>query len=1277
MRKVRKGLLAVGLIFFFVGLSMGEGERRVLLKITFEEGLKPEKGGYFKKLTYGSSKNIEFVEGKEGKAIRVGVKGDDIYQVVYFFKDSGLSAHNGSLEFWFRPLDWEVTEDNNHALVNFMGGSSYMAIDKIGVRGGSTKLRFIYGIQNKGYNNLQMDIKKKEKGHWYHVLVGWSEEKIVMQLDGEEKELEVDPRIVPVENFKNMRLGFTKGCPIAEGLTDIDTLIIYDRSPEELSRTEHLPYVVVGRRKGEIHIDGSLKEKGWGNSVLLTGFVDIRRGLYSLFQPSVYLLYDEKFLYIGVESPLEEGKELVSNAETRDSPVWRDDCVEIYLDPTPQTIDAYQIVINSKGTIFDEILNRNNEKGNDDVTWNIEGMEVGNRVEENRWTLEVKIPFSSLGVKSPEEGREWLFNVCRTIPGWGYFSLCNVRGAYYQREHLGTLLFSSNLPQVRISSWGELYNQKADLLFGYRGGEDRKVEAIVEVKKWDHMSGRFVVIRSSKVNLTEKVKAIFKGGKEAIPTTGRIEVTVRSDGEKIYQQWLPYEKIASLEITRLMITGRRREKLNIFFQQNIKPFKNRITIMDKEGTTVISSEVKIPRNPLLLDISELTPGEYKVRLEAIDGEGKILQSDQKEFTVFSFPPPWEGNRIGISERVPFPWTPVKIKKEGGRIRVSCWGREYVFPSTSLLPQRILSQSKDYVRDSRLILYVDGEEIALKDVKHRVIQKNDLYCLMEGEAHSEKCEVRMKVKVEFDGFAQFEISLSPVGKIRLDGLRLEWRMPSEYTRLLNSGYRSLKDTGYLPSRWKRHLTLDFPYFWVGDEDGGVIFFAIPRDGWRNKDPLRQVEIKHGEMETVVRINMVDKPFEMTEEIARRINYKFGLMATPVRPLVEGYRHWRISSSLEREGTNFNIWCITNKWDCYPEWEITPSLRSMRRKGIRSTWYLSYALASPNSPEFIYMGDQWEKNPPCAPYGKQSWKLMKIGYCPVKGYRDFFLWRLAQSMKDPALDGLYFDNTFLTACRREDHGHGYIGIDGKRKPDYPIEDFRAWLLRIYNFVKERDRSSPIVMHISGKTAYLPSYSFFDAIVDGELGFEEIKKAGGSYYWLSLDKFRAEFMGRVWGYPVIFLPEFPISQKPKFWSSDKCTPIVRHLIGLCLVHDTLFWACRAPHKVYLGVWKALNRFGLDDGDEFIPYWERDTGIKLTPKDDNLVVSAYVKRKEHKALLVIFNNTDKERTVKVKLSPHKFFGEGVEIRDMEEDRRLGEGCEFDLLIKKRDFRLVMVEKK
>jgi len=151
-----------------------------------------------------------------------------------------------------------------------------------------------------------------------------------------------------------------------------------------------------------IKIDGVIDPKEWGKAAQVTTFksLDSKEKVPAAGQTLAYLTFDSTHLYFAFRSVGPTGN-LVAKQEGRDSMVWEDDSIELFIQPdTSLGLDSYyQLVVNSKGVLFDT-------KGEHDNAWN-GPWTVATSVAPDSWTCEGSIPLAaiSLTAKQLRDGR--------------------------------------------------------------------------------------------------------------------------------------------------------------------------------------------------------------------------------------------------------------------------------------------------------------------------------------------------------------------------------------------------------------------------------------------------------------------------------------------------------------------------------------------------------------------------------------------------------------------------------------------------------------------------------------------------------------------------------------------------------------------------------------------------------------------------------------------------------------------------------------------------------
>jgi tetratricopeptide (TPR) repeat protein len=175
-------------------------------------------------------------------------------------------------------------------------------------------------------------------------------------------------------------------------------------------------------------IDGELSEPCWQNATKIDKFYQCLNkftAVPSVGKAEIRMGYTADAIYIAYRAFEKSTKGIARNVKNRDDEVWKDDCTEIFFDPLHSYKTHYQIIINALGTVADI-----NHKPNPDKSWNAE-IEVKAKVEEQQWTLEIRIPVKDMGKQSVESGAIWGFDITTTrcgnmseqgqwVPTYGY-----------------------------------------------------------------------------------------------------------------------------------------------------------------------------------------------------------------------------------------------------------------------------------------------------------------------------------------------------------------------------------------------------------------------------------------------------------------------------------------------------------------------------------------------------------------------------------------------------------------------------------------------------------------------------------------------------------------------------------------------------------------------------------------------------------------------------------------------------------------------------------------
>jgi hypothetical protein len=182
-------------------------------------------------------------------------------------------------------------------------------------------------------------------------------------------------------------------------------------------------------------IDGRLDEICWQEANWVGGFDLVNFSGAPKFSTKVLVAYDEFNLYVAFLC-YDDMNHLSQDLQLgRDDWVWKDDCVEVFMDVNHDHRDYYHIITNRTGARYDEIgrLRAKSWDGN----W-----QVGVGYASDHWTVELAIPFRDLGRGTPVPGEVWGINFARehqSVPEFSSWTQSFF--TFHQPRNFGHIIF--------------------------------------------------------------------------------------------------------------------------------------------------------------------------------------------------------------------------------------------------------------------------------------------------------------------------------------------------------------------------------------------------------------------------------------------------------------------------------------------------------------------------------------------------------------------------------------------------------------------------------------------------------------------------------------------------------------------------------------------------------------------------------------------------------------------------------------------------------------------
>lgn len=200
-------------------------------------------------------------------------------------------------------------------------------------------------------------------------------------------------------------------------------------------------------------IDGILNDEAWSIAepvpltLAETGKPASRTTLASM-------CWDNENLYISFEC---EDPEIWATLENHDDPIYDQDVVEVFLDPDGDLTTYFELEWSPKNVVFDASFDAEHGRplGSEAArAWTCVGMKsavavdglLGGSDKDRGWTVEIAIPFASLGRQTPKVGEEWRGNLYRIdyrpepaeFQAWS----STVVLSFHETLRFGTILFT-------------------------------------------------------------------------------------------------------------------------------------------------------------------------------------------------------------------------------------------------------------------------------------------------------------------------------------------------------------------------------------------------------------------------------------------------------------------------------------------------------------------------------------------------------------------------------------------------------------------------------------------------------------------------------------------------------------------------------------------------------------------------------------------------------------------------------------------------------------------
>ncbi|MBE6405272.1 MAG: hypothetical protein E7040_04550 [Lentisphaerae bacterium] len=1201
-------------------------------------------------------KKPEFVEGYKGKGFKTG----NSHEALKYSALKNVNGQSGTITFWQKKLD-HVEFNTNDKL--------HHIFFELNERGRNT-LFYKYGYSFRPWILERYLFEKKnqtatvslpgentyDKKAWHQYAYVWDNQKASLYMDGICVGTVVKKAPAPAtSNVGSITFGQSWGGWNKGNNRIMDEISIYGKAltPAEiyyLYQKERItppkPEFTLAPAAGKVTTDGKMSAGEYDNATAFPLLFNSATGSVAEVPAVLYLTYDKDNLYFFLKSPL--GKKAFELAHTalldgmflrqrgdHDQDIDNDD--SLILDFLYNTMNYY-MAVNTLDIKYDYTISAKKEIF---LKWTPKWKTVS-AVNENGWQVEGFIPLKDLGI-TPADGTVFEANFARN---WKKLKLQTEsliqdpnsgKGGFRKEKFYGKFtLAGKNTVAVRIDDI-EKFDCNGIKFKGFLQNAGQKVQDVRYQLKagtkilWDQTT-RIQPGKSVEISYYTKFPA----------SVMNISFLVTSkDGKQVYFKLdNPVYSLDDIQLRIAPIPSKQMVSVSGSFPQlNINPDNTKAVVeifKDKKSLWKIVIELSELAFQTELSLKGYAPGDYRVNVKLVENG---ITAAEKETVISHLPmPAWYGNKIGISDKVPSPWIPVKVKEN----TVSLLNSGYDFGKNPL-PEKIFVEGENILAAPISVATDEGKLI----MKNKVLSRKDTEAVIEGKGSLGGVDFVMNTTVEYDGFMWHKFTLKPHAKgVTVNKLQIVIPLKKEYGDLIVPYDYTLSTTGTL-TKWNgtnRPL-------WVGSAEKGISFVAEHSHNWGLDHSNQALEAERTANNTVMKINLINTPTLLTGDET----FEFSLQATPAKPVDPGYRDMRFCASKDlntvfkdEENKDFLIWWAGG-WGkvsqtcgdvCYPfvRENLTAGNYNKtfgKNNRISVLPYFQLHETWGDSKEFKQFGYEWicSSNMPVITVSDTRNNRMPV--CQAsRSFQDFDLWGLQQFVKQCNLRGFYFDMSQPRECTNTAHGCGYLK-NGQVLPTTNYRGARQMVKRIYTMLREHRSDSFIIYHNSGQIC-AQVHGFAGAFIDGENFNSRLVKNRGYQEILRPDVFRAEYMGRNFGVIGAMLPEFRIDNDIRnYLNGKKHSPSAKaaydeldahqnYLFGLALLHDCQINTGWLYHKknTYRS-FAILRDMDYRKGKlTFVPYWKQ-TICKTDPKRE--IVSFY--KDKGKAYAVVMNLENNKR--------------------------------------------------
>lgn len=1311
-----------------------------------------------------------FVPGMIGQALSSGN-----FDLSYDLGKEARIERAGSAAIWVAARQskpdytyfWPFKVHGNHRLI---------MLGRMGDRANDCALYAYTSFNDKGTSSVAGSASGWKEGQWHLLVVNWGPDWVELSVDGNAPTRAAAPlafREPTPDKLDPARLSVSSPRPSGDqflldemmvfstplGAAEIQwlyensrTAAIRPAQPPATTGTApatrtaatgtaddyHVPQLRLPLMMQPPKIDGRVDEQEWAGAPRMEGFCGGQR--LEPRQASFWVGSDGKELFIAMISQTPPGGRLLSRVNPapgdRDAPAWLDDSVEVTLEsPRVDTAgrrQTYRATINAKGAIDDQC--RLSDGGVEPWRghWRLASQVVG-----DRWHFEAVLPLADVQVGPEDILKPFGLAIARNwkqcpLPGRGEWG--PLGGIARLAQTMPEVTWDPRAPVVQTLQLRDAGKSDAHVVLSVFNPTATEMELAVTIRCRPRSSAprdeRAAITLAS--GQTRRVEC----GAPALNEDVAVLTQVTSkDGKTTYylRDFLMPPPAANADLWTVDAEAARKAELNFAYY----PYHNRArvrvdasSLLDRTRITGVALRIaKRGGGPAL---AETTMPPLKEPVCSLDwplpalGEGEYeltaafqgITAEPMKTVFVRHVMPWEHNKLGKSDVVVSPFTPIKV--EGGT--VSTVLREHTVDDLGLWRQ-VAALGKPLLKGPMRLEIVQGGQ------RHQVVgkgisfvSKSDTKVIAQGKWSCAGLNGGTRSEWDYDGLMKWALTLEP-GPQKIESMTLvipldDRLMPLfhactdgirfNYAGRTPAGARRIWDGTKAPRN--SIIGSYVPYIWLGAEERGLAVFGENDKGWVTDPKVPCQELVRTGESLELRLNLIAQ--ETVIDRPRQI--LIGFQATPVKPLPADWRRWTMAQADRPVVRNFSFVGSCWSWgaetpacDIYPrggdlrvwdqyrrarqtgrlderfaqEWikgfqadtaearrqlEIhnTSAFAMMKNQPQRVLAYTNARGVRFDTPEGQTFLNEWHRD--LFPQRLYPWPHLAnaVAYDlnPCASYRDYALWYYKR-MYETFVDAIYWDDIFLQSVFHTVDTEAYELPDGRIQPAAGLFDMRELIRRTAVLCHELGKPNANMPHITN-TAIAPVLAFAGAHYTWE------DRAGDADFQdrFPRDYLRVESIGLQAGnvpFGMLLIPG--VTDKAKqAW-------IERTATGMALTHEVKLQGGPWSLPIYCASLDKLFEYGYGKPEvKVYRYWDEAQPVAVAGGDTTTLVCA----KPGSALIVVCDwGKGGDLAVKLDRRALDLTGE-LQARDMEDNKPLPvEDATVRLEMKKHDFKIVLVQ--